>query len=424
MTRRPDRPPYDDGVADHANFPSRRRLSLTDVSLAVCLAAIALVVAAEAGHDTPGATSPERWWEWVLVALPSVTVAFRRAAPMWAAPIAVVAQMLVWFFDLAEVFVAPLVMIYSVAALGTQHGLRMAIACSVALSAMAGIGTVAAPDVGNGVFALTVLSSAVVLMLGVNAARQRQESATLAAQLTVAELEQEAAEGYAVAQERERIASELHDLLGHSLSVIAVRAEAASRVSDTNPAAGSDALDAIGDTARSSLGEVRRVLRGIHGEDLELSPLPDLRDVDALVARVAATGVEVELYRTDAVASTAIDASVGAGAYRIIQEALTNVMKHAGPTARATVDIDINAGSAAEMSSESTDDERRGAPSLTISVIDDGYGARPNGTAERGVGLGIVGMSERAAFLGGNLEAGPQPGGGFRVRATIPVERP
>ncbi|MFK7917881.1 MAG: sensor histidine kinase [Ilumatobacter sp.] len=376
--------------------------ALTDVALATCLAAISLLVAVQAAdRGEPGAEAPTAWWQWLVIVLPSFAVAFRRSAPLAATPVAVVGQMLNWGLDLAAVFVAPLVLIYSVAALEGNQGRRVGWAAAAALSAMSGVGVAAAPDVGVDVFALTVLASSAALLLGTNTATQIRESGELAAQLATAEQEQEAARARAVVRERERIAQELHDLVGHSLTVIAVRAEAAERVGATQPSALWDAIAAVGETARGSLADVRRVLHAVHDStDVALAPSPTIGDLSALVNRVASSGVAVELRLDELDDHQRIDASIAAGVYRIVQEALTNVIKHAGSGAQAFVDVSID------------DDE------LRVAVVDNGRG--PVGI-DATTGLGMAGMAERVEFLGGTFDAGPSSGGGFRVRASIPL---
>lgn len=381
-----------------------RRPTLIDAALAVCLAAISVLVATQAAsRGEAGAGAPSSWWQWSIVVLPSAAVAFRRSAPLVATPVAVAAQMAIWALDLAQVFVAPLVMIYSVVLSGGPAGRRVGVASAVALSAMAAVGVVIAPDVDLAVFALTVLSSVAVLILGVNAANQQLAFGELAAELAVAELEEDVTRERAVVRERERIARELHDLVGHSLSMIAVRSEAAQRVGTERPDVAWQAIEAIGESARESLTEVRRVLHAVHDDEAELSPRRSLADLRSLVERVASSGVDVDLRMGAATETESVDPAVGAGIYRIVQESLTNVIKHAGESASAEVTVDI-------------DDEM-----VVLTVIDDGRGPR---TEQEGPGSGIAGMSERARFLGGTLVVAPPPGGGFGVRAAIPAAGP
>lgn len=189
----------------------------------------------------------------------------------------------------------------------------------------------------------------------------------MAEQLAVAHAERDAARERAAANERQRITRELHDTVGHSLSVIAVRAEAADRVAPKNPEAAVDAVAAIAATARTSLSDVRRVLAVLREEaEAELAPVPSLALVPSLVASFADAGLDVVI-DGDVPVDERVGASVGAGAYRIVQEALTNVLKHAGPNATAAVRLRV-------------DDAM-----LTVEIKDTGRGA----TAEPGGSDGL-----------------------------------
>jgi signal transduction histidine kinase len=185
------------------------------------------------------------------------------------------------------------------------------------------------------------------------------------------------------------------------MSVVAVQSGMAHLVLDSQPEEARRALDAIQTTSRSALTEMRRllgVLRQDGQSNAALAPAPGLADVPALVAEVARTGLEVELVvrgRTDAV-PPAVDLT----AYRIVQEALTNVIKHGGPAARVTIGCDGE---------------------LSIEVTDDGPARGPGQPATDG-GHGLLGMRERVAVFGGRLVAGPRPGGGFHVVAHLPLQ--
>jgi signal transduction histidine kinase len=205
----------------------------------------------------------------------------------------------------------------------------------------------------------------------------------------------------AVTEERLRIARELHDVVAHGMSVVAVHAGSGRMVAKDDPAAAERALATIEATTRSALGEMRRllgVLRSAGNEEpAALGPAPGLDDLDALVAEVARSGVEVEL-RVEGRRPT-IPPGVDLSAYRVVQEALTNVIKHAGP-ARGVVEV------------RCTDTE------LTVDVLDDGRGATSDGASG---GQGLVGMRERVAVHGGALDVGPGQAGGFHVAARFPV---
>ena len=202
----------------------------------------------------------------------------------------------------------------------------------------------------------------------------------------------------AAADERLRIAQELHDVVAHSLGVIAVQAGVGMHVIDTDPAEARRSLEHISRTSRASLAEIRRMLGLVRSGEAAATyaPTPGLADLPTLADEVAGAGLPVDL----AVAADAADVPPGVelAAYRIVQEALTNALRHAHAN-RATVRLDVANGS------------------LHVVVTNDGRG--DSGGRGRG-GHGLVGMRERVAVYGGTLEVGPDPAGGFRVDATLP----
>jgi signal transduction histidine kinase len=208
----------------------------------------------------------------------------------------------------------------------------------------------------------------------------------------------------AVVEERLRLARELHDVVAHAMSVIAVQSGVGTHVADSQPEEVGKALAAIEVTSRGALEELRRLL-GVLRQDSEvqasLTPVPGLANLDSLLAEVSKAGLAVRL-RVEGT-PLQLPAGVDLSAYRIVQEALTNVVKHAGP-AHAQVTIGYR------------DQE------VTVEVIDDGRGAvPPAGDGRVGTGHGLIGMRERVAAFGGDLQVGPRPGGGFRVAARLPL---
>ncbi|MEV8360934.1 sensor histidine kinase [Streptomyces niveus] len=215
----------------------------------------------------------------------------------------------------------------------------------------------------------------------------------------------------AVTAERLRIAREMHDTVAHSIGIIALQAGAAARVIETQPVAAREALSSIENAGRETLAGLRRMLGALRQAEPEgpgyaaelahaapLDPALGLADVDRLAATTTAAGVRVDVrwHGEPRPLPTEIDIS----AYRIIQEAVTNVVRHAGtPSCRVTVD------------SSRTEE-------LSIEITDDGRGVRPRG---KGTGWGLVGMRERTTLLHGDFSAGPGPAGGFRVTARLPV---
>jgi signal transduction histidine kinase len=234
----------------------------------------------------------------------------------------------------------------------------------------------------------------VIFALG-RVVRARQERADT---LEVSVREHEERARRAVAEERARIARELHDVIAHNVSAMVLQAGAARQVLDTDPARVRDPLLSIEHSGREAIAEMRRLL-GIlreNGGALSLAPQPGVDRLDELAEQARAAGLTVDL-RVEG-DPTALPTGLALTAYRVVQEALTNAMKHAGP---AHVDVSV----------------QHDARELVIDVADDGRGAH-RGFAG---GLGLIGMRERVSVYGGRLEAGPRPEGGFRVSARLPV---
>ncbi|GAA1377007.1 sensor histidine kinase [Catellatospora chokoriensis] len=201
-------------------------------------------------------------------------------------------------------------------------------------------------------------------------------------------------------EERLRIARELHDMVAHSIGVIAIQAGMGRRVIDTQPGEARDALRAIEDTSRETLAGLRRMLVGLRqdGPGGVAPPAPALADLERLAATTAGAGVHVELdWRGD---RRPLPGDIELSAYRVVQEAVTNVVRHAA-TPRCTVTVDYRAAE------------------LRLEVADEGRGC-----PQPGSGFGIIGMRERVALLGGEFTAGPHAGGGFRVVARLPLPEP
>jgi signal transduction histidine kinase len=222
--------------------------------------------------------------------------------------------------------------------------------------------------------------------------RETDELATRAA-LTEQEVAEQAAR--AVSDERARIARELHDLVAHSMGVIVIQSQAAQRAMADRPDLARTALSSIETAGRQGMAEMRRLLGLLTGgDDGTVVPQPSLDDLDALVDRVRGAGTPVELTVTGDVGS--LPAGIDLAAYRIVQEALTNVLKHAGPASAQVV-------------------VRAAGGVVDVEVCDDGRGD----AGDPGDGHGLVGMRERVALYGGTVEAGGLPGRGYRVRARL-----
>jgi signal transduction histidine kinase len=205
-----------------------------------------------------------------------------------------------------------------------------------------------------------------------------------------------------IGEQRLGLAQELHDVLAHNISLINVQASVALHLLDEQPEQARPALANIKEASHHALGELRTALDVLRRGDLApRSPAPRLADLETLVEGVRASGLEVALVREGP--TTALPAAAELAAYRIVQEALTNVTRHAGAR-QVTVRVIQRDG-------------------LTVEVTDDGEGS--DGAAPGNApGNGITGMRERAAALGGSVEAGPRAGGGFRVVAHLPERQP
>jgi signal transduction histidine kinase len=220
-----------------------------------------------------------------------------------------------------------------------------------------------------------------------------------------AELRRAQAAAQTVMAERLQIARELHDMVAHSIGIIAIQAGAGHRVFDASPDQARDALAAIEATSRETLSGLRRMMTGLRRAEpgpgpgqAPLGPAPGLADIEQLAAMTLETGVQVDVDWHGS--QEPLPADIDLSAFRIIQEAVTNVVRHAG-TSQCRVLIDQQDGQ------------------LSIEVTDSGRGSPVAGT-----GYGISGMRERAALLGGDFSAGPRPGGGFRVTARLPLPAP
>ena len=268
----------------------------------------------------------------------------------------------------------------------------------------AAVGAATHPREGQATF--SVLLAIAAWFVGDSVRARREYTAGLAEQAAQRARENVERAQRGVAEERLRIARELHDVVAHSLSVIAVQSGVGRHVIDARPEQAKQALAAVEKTSRSALDELRRmlgVLRRQESDGPDLSPAPSIGEVGALVEEIRSTGVPVEL-RIAYESLGELPPLVELSAYRIIQEALTNVVKHA-PSARTVVEV------------------RRDHDELVVEVTDDGGGTippYPSGTSENR--HGIVGMRERAALFNGSLSAAPRPGGGFRVLARLPVD--
>ena len=338
----------------------------------------------------------------ILVLLTTLPIALRRYRPLGVLAVTVGAEtLLLLFFNRTGIPLGVIVALYTVAS-------RCERRVSIRAAEWAALPIVVAVVVNNGSHFGRVIPElavfAIAWVLGDNIRTRRAYLAELEARAARLEREREERDERAVAEERSRIARELHDVIAHNVSVMVVQASAGEAVFDTDPERARESLAAVASTGRAALTELRRLLGVIRSEEEDenapaYAPQPGLEYLDELVHQVRETGLTVELSVLGE--PRALPEGVGLCAYRIVQEALTNTLKHADAS-RAQVSL------------------RYGSDALELQVIDDGHGASPvNGES---AGHGLIGMRERVALFGGELSAHPRSGRGYEVRARIPLE--
>jgi signal transduction histidine kinase len=333
-------------------------------------------------------------------------VALRRALPVFAlfATILVGVVQLIADVPPATMDLAMPVIAYGAAAYGPRWASRLALAGCFAAPIAAAVRWWDLPNTTAThtivLFLLLTGPFVIAWVLGDSMRTRRAYYAELEDRAARLERERDAQAQVAAAAERARIARELHDVVAHNVSVMVVQADGAAYAIDADPDRARHALGAIAATGREALAEMRRLLGVLRSanEDKPMLPQPGVEQLADLLAQVRGAGLPVEL-RVEGV-PVELPQGVALAVYRIVQEALTNTRKHGGPDTTATVRLHYR------------DDDVR------LEVTDDGRGADAPGD---GMGHGLVGMRERVAMFGGDLTAGPCPGGGFLVAATLPV---
>lgn len=251
-----------------------------------------------------------------------------------------------------------------------------------------------------------LLSTTLVLLswgAGLLRRSRREQRESLRERAIRLERERDQQAQIATVAERNRIAREMHDIVAHSLSVVVAQADGGRYAATADPTAAVRALETISEASRAALADMRRILGVLREEDTDtadVAPQPMDSDLDTLIINVRAAGLPVSRVTT----GTPKPLPLGAGLaiYRIVQESLTNILKHGGPGAQAIVTTQWS------------------DVSLSVIIDDDGRGAA---SRTEGGGHGLVGMAERAQMLGGTIQTGPKPGGGFRVHLNIPLPR-
>jgi signal transduction histidine kinase len=375
----------------------RKRSIAFDVVLASVVLVLGQIEAWVSGNTLATHQQGPPWAEALCYGITAVLLAFRRVRPM-PVLLAMIGVLVVEFavFGSPEGFgvaVAPVIAIYTVANLEERRralwGLSSAVVLWTAWVAFDPMDTTMALRVQ----ALLWLSPWIIAWLIGSLVRSRR----LYVQGLVREREEKAAT--AVAEERNRIARELHDVIGHSVSVMTVQASAVRRLMREDQGKERAALETVESTGREALAEMRRMIGVLRGSDgaPDLSPPPTLAQLDRLVDTVRAAGLDV-VVETEG-EPVPLPAGLDLTAYRLVQEALTNTLKHAAAT-RAAICLRYRGGV------------------LTVAVKDDGRGPEPDARP----GTGLLGMRERVAVYGGHLFAGTAEGGGYELRAELPLE--
>jgi signal transduction histidine kinase len=291
---------------------------------------------------------------------------------------------------------ALLVALYTVAAYGSKTERSLgAVLTVIGLIVTAVVGP---PDLKGAENIVNFAFFATAYLFGSTVRNRRLYMEQLEQRAAALERERDEEAARAVADERLRIAQELHDVVAHSMGVIAVQAGVGAYVIEVDRAEAKRSLEAISHTSRTALAEIRRMLGALReDEGAEYTPAPGLGDLERLVTEVCDAGVDAHVTWE----GRRVELSPGTDltAYRVVQESLTNVLKHGGPSVHADVKI------------------RYETNQLRIEVVDDGRGV--NGQGDGG-GHGLMGMRERVGVFGGEFQAGPVVGGGFRVAVTIP----
>jgi signal transduction histidine kinase len=390
-------------------WASERRSTVLDMLLALALGVLGLI---DLAWFSGVSGQPISIVAVALIAIEAVAIAFRRRHPM--AVYAVVGGKTIayaWLgFESNVSGLGVLIAIYTVAASVPLSDAVGAAAIYIGGMTLSLIGVFRAqggtPERFISEFLINLLALILAWTVGVTVRTRRAYVAALEARNALLEREREENARLAVALERGRIARELHDVVAHNVSVVVVQADAAERLVEADPDRARQAMRDVATTGRQALEEMRRLL-GVLREDEPgdgMEPQPGVAELETLARRVGDAGLPVELSVQGE--QRPLPASAALSAYRIIQEALTNTLRHAGP-ARARVIL------------------RYLPDALEIQVSDNGTGSEASRTdpTQRpdGGGHGLIGMRERVMLFGGELHAGPRPEGGYAVVARIPI---
>lgn len=379
------------------------RPAWVDIGLAVFF--VPLCIISVATQEVIGKLHHPHAVDFLLTVVIGGLVAFRRRIPLAALVVACVAEVALVVSHSPEgaTPVAIAVLVYSVAAWSPfPRAVAGLAAMTLALLCMAlfSDGALDYTDAGFTIGAFAILWSCGVALR----ARRVADEVRVQRATEMAEAESQRA-ATAITEERLRIAQELHDVVAHSISVIAVQAGVGAHFLDSNPAETRAALDAINRTSRNTLNELRRLLGVLRGDDgaRSHSPAPTLGDLPDLVVQMRELGLPIDL-QVDG-EPTADRRAVEMSAYRVVQEALTNVIKHAGATTAVNIRVSHR------------------PDALRVEVTDDGRGAGATSATPLPSGRhGLIGIRERVDVWGGTMTAGPRAGGGYTVAAEFPLD--
>ncbi|HEX8347648.1 MAG TPA: histidine kinase [Actinoplanes sp.] len=378
---------------------SRARAWLLDAAIAIAAASAAVLLTTELTAALPTVARA------ILVALAAVhggALVLRRVTPVGVLAAQAVTAVAYVAIGMPVFMLGPaiLVTLYTAAVRLTRRAALVSLASAEAVTAVLLWAGPSFPGVASWVQFAALLTGA--WFLGDIVRRWQAAAAVHARRAVELEKARDDLARLAVNAERVRIARELHDVVAHSMSVIAMHAGTGRLAAARDPEAARRALEVVEESSRTALDEMRRlvgVLRDADDDAPDLAPAPGLAGVHELVAQVAAAGVQVDV-RTDGDLA-AVPEGVSLAAYRIVQEALTNVVRHAGPTrVRLTVAV--------------------GDDRVRLEVSDEGGRRAATAAAHGGAGHGTVGMRERAGLYGGELSIGPGPDGGWRVAGWLP----
>ena len=387
-------------IAQPGNMLARIRWNqdYADVALALVLTAAAVVAGVRDNIRLDFVSVP-------LLVLQTLPLAWRRRDPMrilYIVGVAITAYSLLGYRDSlggAGVFVAFYTVAANeprrraiIAAAITAGGIFVSFAAYAAFDSMAG---------WTANLSITYISFGLGWLIGDNLRVRRAYTRQLEERALQLEREQEEQAALAVSQERSRIARELHDVVAHHVSVMIVQTAAARRVAEKDPAAAQEALIAVENAGRMALAEMRRMLEVLRAQEGGVGPQPGLGELERLIAQVRDAGLPVELVSTGD--PCCLPDGMDLAAYRIVQEALTNTVKHGG---KASAKVTLHHSEEA----------------LEIEVVDNGRGAAaPLLAGTVGGGHGLIGMRERVGLFGGELQVGPILPGGYRVWARLPL---